>query len=973
MSLAELTNLRSLEDLPRLAVELGFEPSWHEVALDALDPALPADAPAAVVGRRGLSILLGVVADQAESLAERIAAALDRRGSVVLVAALEPARQRFTLAATVSDRPAATFALGRLKAIDLRILDRGRQAPADTPVRHALGWAEALSGRSLDRRFFHEFRSALDQATDALPGRIPRRDRHALALLDLTRVLFLYFVQDRGWLDQRPRFLREELDRVAALGRIERRLFKPLFFGTLNTPAARRGATARRFGRIPFLNGGLFEPRPIERRHPEEIPDEVWISAFDRMFERYHFTIAALPGGGAIGPDMLGRVFEGVMDPERRKETGAFYTPRRLVDQVVREGLVSWLAGTARCSRADAALRLEQPDRSTLGLIRSITVLDPAAGSGAFLVGALRQLVAVRERAGESAGAATRDVVARNLFGVDQNPSAVHLTELRLWLEVIQADPDMSPELVAPLPNLDALIRQGDSVFERIALPMGPAGGAEGIGALRRRVVVSSGSAKRAQLRALRRAETRAARAAIDQARALTEQQIREVLSSARAPELFGGRGPMPGQLRSELARLRERQRALRQIDRRLRETDALPWFHYPTQFADVMEAGGFQLVVMNPPWIRSEALSAEQRDALKQRYRWFRGGSGGRGFKPLPDLSVPFLERAVELTRAGGVVAGVFPAKLMTAQWGAAARDDLARRTTLAVAADLSATDHGFEASVYPMVLVAAKEPPPPEHWIQTTLDPAGPATPQEDWSIGPWSRGSGPPHRHPTIADRFRIRLGLKTGADRVFLDPGEPVEAELLRPALRGRDVRAFGCRPGITLLWTHDASGAPLTALPPLATRWLTRHRALLERRADHRAGPFWTLFRTEAATARHRVVWSDLGRDLHATTLTASSRRVVPLNTCYWIAAGTERGALALAAWLNSTPIRVLARERATVALAGFFRFNAGTVGDLPLPPAALDDEVLIGIAAEALRRGEVAQDRLDRRVAALLA
>ena len=56
-----------------------------------------------------------------------------------------------------------------------------------------------------------------------------------------------------------------------------------------------------------------------------------------------------------------------------------------------------------------------------------------------------------------------------------------------------------------------------------------------------------------------------------------------------------------------------------------------------------------------------------------------------------------------------------------------------------------------------------------------------------------------------------------------------------------------------------------------------------------------------------------------------------------------------------------------------MALAGFFRFNAGTVGDLPLPPAALDDEVLIGIAAEALRRGEVAQDRLDRRVAVLLA
>ncbi len=972
MSLAELSNLRSLEDLPRLAVELGFDPSWHEVALDALDPALPTDLAAAVVGRRGQSILLGVVADLAEPLAQRIAASLDRRGSVALVAALDPARQRLTLAATVSDRPHASFNLGRLKPIDLRILDRGREAPADSVVRHALAWAEALSGRSLDRRFFIEFRAALDQATDALPGRIPRRDRHALALLDLTRVLFLYFVQDRGWLDRRPRFLREELERAAAAGRIERRLFKPLFFGTLNTPAARRGATARRFGRIPFLNGGLFEPRPVERRHPDEIPDEVWTTAFERLFERYHFTIAALPGGGAIGPDMLGRVFEGVMDPERRKETGAFYTPRRLVDQVVTEGLVTWLTEAACCGRTEAAERLEHPDPSTLGLIRSITILDPAAGSGAFLVGALRQLVAIRERGGESAGLATRDVVARNLFGVDLNPSAVHLTELRLWLEVIQADPDMSPELVAPLPNLDALIRQGDSVFERIALPMGPAGGAQGVGALRRRVVLSSGAAKRAQLRVLRRAETRAARAAIDQARSLNEQQLREVLSSARTPELFGGRGPMPAQLRLSLARLRERRRALRQIDRRLRETEALPWFHYPTQFADVMEAGGFQLVVMNPPWIRSEALGAEQREALKRRYRWFRGGNGGRGFKPLPDLSVPFLERAVELTRPGGVVAGIFPAKLMTAQWGAAARDDLARRTTLALAADLSATDHGFEASVYPMVLVATKQAPEPGHLVRTTLEAAGPTTPQSEWNTGAWSRGSGPRHRLPTIADHFRIRLGLKTGADAVFLDPAEPVEAELLRPALRGRDVGAFHHRPGVRLLWTHDANGTPLVTLPPLAAQWMARHQPLLERRADFRTGPFWAVFRTDAATARHRVVWSDLGRDLGATALPAGSRRIVPLNTCYWIGAATDRAALALTAWLNSTPIRVLARERATVALAGFFRFNAGTVGDLPLPQAALDDDLLIGIATEAQRTGQVAQDKLDRRVAALL-
>ncbi len=972
--LAEFSDLLSLKDLPRLAVELGFEPAWHEVALDALDPALPSDPPAAVIGRRGRAILLGLVADDAERLTSRVAASLDRRGSVALVAGLAPNRRRLTLSAIVSDRPSATFQIDRMRPLDRRILERGRSLPADLPGDLALGWAEALSGRSLDRRFFQEFRSALDQAMDALPGRIPRRDRHALALLDLTRILFLYFVQDRGWLDRRPRFLREELEIAAKAGQIERRLMKPLFFGTLNTPIARRAAAARRFGRIPFLNGGLFEPRPIERQHDDEIPDEIWISAFDRLFERYHFTIAAEPGYGAIGPDMLGRVFEGVMDPERRRETGAFYTPRRLVDQVVAEGLVSWLSEAASCPRDDAAGRLQRPDQRTLDLIRTITVLDPAAGSGAFLVGTLRQLVAVRQRGGESAGAATRDVVARNLFGVDLNPSAVHLTELRLWLEVIQADPDMSPESVAPLPNLDALIRQGDSVFERTVLPISPGRG-DAIGELRRRVVSSSGAAKRERLRALRRAEIRGARAAIGEARAAAERAIVEILATARAPELFGGRGPMSASMRTGLARVRERRAALRRIERRLRETDTLPWFHYPTQFAEVMETGGFQLTVMNPPWVRSEALSADQREALKRRYRWFRGGSGtGPGFRPLPDLSVPFLERAVELTRPGGVVAGIFPAKLMTAQWGAAARDDLTRRTTLSLAADLSATDHGFEASVYPLALVTTKRPPARGHRVMTSFDPDARTAPQDAWSEGAWTRGAGGTHhRHPTIGDQFRIQLGMKTGADRIFLDPAPPIETALLRPAIRGRDIDAFGYRTPVQVLWTHDAHGSPLASLPPLALRWLTSHRAALARRADYRSGPFWMVFRAAAGVPGPRVVWSDLGRDIKATALTATDRRVVPLNTCYWIGAGSEDAALALAAWLNSTPIRLLARERATVALSGFFRFNAGTMGTLPLPPEALKDEALIALAAEARRAGRVDQERLDRRVAALLA
>ena len=163
----------------------------------------------------------------------------------------------------------------------------------------------------------------------AFPTALPRRNRHALGLVALTRVLVLYFVQSRGWLDGRERFLREELDRCLA-GRqpVEKRLLHPLFFGTLNRPVSERSRAARRFGRIPFLNGGLFEPHALERRWQVALPDLVWRDAFDELFERYHFAIRDPDEGTTtIGPDVLGRVFEGVMDLDERRGAGST-TPR---------------------------------------------------------------------------------------------------------------------------------------------------------------------------------------------------------------------------------------------------------------------------------------------------------------------------------------------------------------------------------------------------------------------------------------------------------------------------------------------------------------------------------------------------------------------------------------------------------------------------------------------------------------------
>ena len=220
-----------------------------------------------------------------------------------------------------------------------------------------------------------------------------------------------------------------------------------------------------------------------------------------------------------------------------------------------------------------------------------------------------------------------------------------------------------------------------------------------------------------------------------------------------------------------------------------------------------------------------------------------------------------------------------------------------------------------------------------------------------------------------HPTLDERVTCHLGVKTGANRLFLDPPVEVEPELLRWAVRGRDVRPFCARPRVRLLWTHGADGAPLGRLPPRAAAYLEPHEAALRRRTDFDLGPPWTLFRTTAAAGGHRVVWADLARRLTAVALTGRrDSGSIPLNSCYVAAVPTAEEAERLAAWLNSRWVGAVARVGAVPAAGGFHRFSAASVSRLPLP-VTVDADSELPALARAGRRGEDIQERLDESVA----
>src|SRR5947207_4353580 len=467
--------------------------------------------------------------------------------------------------------------------------------------------------------------------------------------------------------------------------------------------------------------------------------------------------------------------------------------------------------------------------------LHGFRVLDPAAGSGAFLLGALNELVALRLAAGEFPPfAVKRDVLAYSLFGVDLTLTAVRLTELRLWLALVADDETADVRCIAPLPNLDGHVRQGDALVDPLTLaralggrpaPAAPTPELERLSSARRTLFGLTGPAKRHALAGLARAEAALARDLFRTAVAALERRAAELIAAAKDRDLFGRRRGLTPDERALLRRLRGSRRELRAAAGRLEREGGAPFFAFESHFGDVLAQGGFDLVAGNPPWVRGERVPVRVREALATRYATWRPARG-RGFAHLPDLAAAFVERALELAAPGGAAALLVPAKLASSGYAEPLRRRLAEGARIERVAAMPAAGSAFAAAVYPMVLVTTRAEPTGREQVATALGAksATPLIPQRALAgDGPWIlvRDAMRVARHlgarcARVGERWRPQLGVKTGADEVFLRP-QPGPAT--RPAVRGRDLGPWRATPRTHLLWTHAPDGRPLARLPP----------------------------------------------------------------------------------------------------------------------------------------------------------
>jgi hypothetical protein len=998
MLTALLARCRGTDDLRLLFGHLGYHPDEG----DADDPWVP-------LARWRTFRVIGAVVSDPRDAARGMARRLAATAQPGLVAALGAGALALAVPRLGVGRssPVLAVPLDRPEPLHLQLLAELMPRPGATALEHGLRVGEVLSTEAVGSRFFVAFRRLVERAGAAVESR-DAADRRLLALLPLTRVLFLYFVQAKGWLDGRPDFLRAQLDDTLAQRRhFHRAVLHPLFFGTLNRPTAARSHRDR-FGRIPYLNGGLFEPHPLERTAgPVVLPNAFWREAFDDVFERFRFCLREGDEVGAIAPDMLGRVFEGVMDAGERRASGTFYTPATLVRDVV--------IATLATALADAHLPLEPTAEVLRGgpcpparwarlreRLRAIRVLDPAVGSGAFLLGALEVLTTAWSATGDGQdvppGRLRRRLLDGHLFGVDVNPIAVRLAELRLWLAIVADDPEHDISRVRPLPNLNGVVRQGDTLLDPIAavralgLTHMPPAEAAAVASARHAVFSARGPDRALALAALRQAELRATRAMIAAAVARGGRALRELESVARSPDLFGRRAGLSREQRLQCDLLRARLRDLRVADRAAAR-GSVPFFAFEVHHPDAMAAGGFTVVVGNPPWVRAERLPRAMRSTLALRFRWWRS-TGGRGFGHQPDLAVAFLERALELAAPGGAIGLLLPGKLASAAYAETARRSLVRDTTLTYihrVPDREAA--GFGAVVYPLALVARKHQADDSHRVSLTFTAGATVAQRALQASGPWVllgdaeraaldafKSSGP-----SLHGVAPPMLGVKTGADDVLVGTivergavrwtlrfgAADVELErgVLRPVLRGRDLAPWRASPECAVIWPYGRAGALRSELPSAAARWIAVHRARLARRADYRTGPVWALFRVRAGIMPNRVVWADVARTATAAVLAYAAPDAVPINTCYVSAAPDDESALAIAATINSAWGRVLVHAVADEARGGYRRFNARAVGRVPVPVAGAARRRLAALARSAHTTHDVDTHEIDEAVA----
>jgi hypothetical protein len=341
----------------------------------------------------------------------------------------------------------------------------------------------------------------------------------------LGRIVFLYFVQKKGWLgasdtnysDGQGDFIKQLFNKSGANDTFYCNWLTVLFFDTLNKERANDDFKMPdgKMVKVPFLNGGLFDKEEFDEHlltfksklfHHPDFEDTILTEksrgnarGFLDFLDAFNFTVYEDSPDDhtvAVDPEMLGHIFENLL--EDNKDKGAFYTPKEIVHYMCQESLTEYCLNhrfeglndfaneeirtfishlvkekvihhkLEKIKSAESTNQLNKWFRRLEDTLDHVKICDPAIGSGAFPMGLLQEIFSIKELIAYETGkewkpAETKlNIIQNSIYGVDIEKGAVDIARLRFWLSLV-----VDEEKPKALPNLDYKIVVGDSLISK--------------------------------------------------------------------------------------------------------------------------------------------------------------------------------------------------------------------------------------------------------------------------------------------------------------------------------------------------------------------------------------------------------------------------------------------------------------------------------------------------------------------------
>ena len=597
------------------------------------------------------------------------------------------------------------------------------------------------------------------------------------------------------------------------------------------------------FAEVPFLNGGLFECLDKTRysdgveqcynfdgfsrndarfadgrfKHRAVVPNNLFFApetGLISILSRYNFTIeenSPEEQQVALDPELLGKVFEnllGAYNPETREtarnQSGSFYTPREIVNYMVDESLIAYLGNNDFVrSLFGSDFSFDEANteeyKKTAERLKRVKILDPACGSGAFPMGLLNRIVEILKRISpdENVYDLKLSVIENCLYGSDIQSIAAQITKLRFFISLIcDCEKDASkPNFGIPtLPNLETKFVSANTLIAKKKRDLQ--------GNLFENPEIEQTKRKLAEIRH----KHFSAKSASTKYRLRKEDE----------------------ELRGELINLLSDDNGFAQDDAK----QLAKWNPYDqnntSSFFDPEwmfgVADGFDIVIGNPPYIQLQNNSGE----LAKLYE----DCGYSTFARTGDIYCLFYERGWQLLKEGGYLCYITSNKWMRAGYGDKTRGFFANKTNPMLLIDFAGVKIFESATVDTNILLFSKSDnlhktlcavtnkqnkdsvnnlsdfvrqqdticdfstsdswvvlSPIEQSIKKKIEAVG--TPLKDWDI--------------------QINYGIKTGCNEAFIISTEKRKeildncqtederkrtAELIRPILRGRDIKRYG---------------------------------------------------------------------------------------------------------------------------------------------------------------------------------